>query len=281
MTAAAAARTHWPALIDAASAPYRSAGRFAWRFARGKLGIDPVFRHLLQTGLIPPGARVLDIGCGQGLLASLLRSCDEFERTQRWPSAWPAAPAAARVTGIELMPRDIHRAKTALGDSAEFICGDMRHTPFPAVDAVVILDVLHYITVPEQNALLARVRLALPHGGTLLLRIGDAAARRGFAISQWVDRVVTFVRGHRVMPQFCRALHEWTTQLESLGFAVRSQPMSQGTPFANVLLVARVSVEGLDETTTLTSFTAPKGHLGPLCGPLGVSVPSGGRAALT
>jgi SAM-dependent methyltransferase len=237
---AATAHAHWPALIAAASAPYRRAGHFAWHFARGKLGIDPVFRHLLQQGLIPPRARVLDIGCGQGLLASLLRSCDEFERSGRWPGGWAAAPAAVRVTGIELMPRDVGRAKAALGDLAEFICGDMRSTPFPEVDAVVILDVLHYITVPEQDAVLTRVRAALPPGGTLLLRIGDAAAKRGFATSQWVDRLVTVVRGHRVAPQFCRTLPDWTARLESIGFEVRSQPMSQGTPFANVLLVARV-----------------------------------------
>ncbi|MES2099874.1 MAG: class I SAM-dependent methyltransferase [Pseudomonadota bacterium] len=230
----------WVALIAAASLPYRSVGRFAWHFARGKLGIDPVFRHMLRTGLIPPRARVLDIGCGQGLLASLLQRCAEFERSGRWPSGWAPAPAPAQVTGIELMPRDVSRAQAALGESAVFICGDMRHTPFPEVDAVVILDVLHYITIPEQDEVLARVRRALPAGGTLLLRIGDAAATRGFVISQWVDRVVTFVRGHRVVPQFCRTLGDWKVQLESLGFAVRSQPMSEGTPFANVLLIARV-----------------------------------------
>ncbi len=232
--------TVWLALIAATSLPYRGAGRFAWHFARGKLGLDPVFRHMLHTGLIPPQARVLDIGCGQGLLASLLQRCGEFERSGRWPSGWAPAPAPAQVTGIELMPRDVGRAQAALGASAVFICGDMRTTPFPEVDAVVILEVLHYITIPEQNEVLARVRRALPAGGTLLLRIGDAAATRGFVISQWVDRVVTFVRGHRVVPQFCRTLGEWKVQLESLGFDVRNQPMSEGTPFANVLLIARV-----------------------------------------
>ena len=54
----------WPAIVEAASAPYRSVGRFAWHFARGKLARDPVFRHVLSNGLIPHQARVLDIGCG-------------------------------------------------------------------------------------------------------------------------------------------------------------------------------------------------------------------------
>ncbi|MGY4827465.1 class I SAM-dependent methyltransferase [Sphaerotilaceae bacterium SBD11-9] len=240
MTLRDSARAHWSALIAAASEPYRQVDHFTWRFARGKLSFDPVFRHMLSQGLIAPRARVLDIGCGQGLLASLLRSCTAFAQQGRWPSQWAAAPAAARVTGIELMPRDVQRAQASLGSAAEFVCGDMRHTPFPEADTVVILDVLHYITVPEQNEVLARVRRALPANGLLLLRVGDAAARLRFRISQWVDAVVTRVRGHRVVPQFGRSLGEWVAHLESLGFEVCSQPMSQGTPFANVLLVAKV-----------------------------------------
>jgi SAM-dependent methyltransferase len=241
MTAQAAARRLWPELLAAASAPYRPAGRFAWRFAQGKLGLDPVFRHLLRYGMIPAGARVLDIGCGQGLLASLLRQCDEAQRRGRWPSDWAAAPLGTRVLGIELMDRDVQRARAALGAAADFVCGDMRATPFPAADTVVILDVLHYISVPEQDEVLARVRAALSAGGRLLLRVGDASARRRFLTSQGVDAVVTFVRGHRVLPQFGRPLAAWTARLESLGFHVRAEPMSRGTPFANVLLVAQLA----------------------------------------
>lgn len=240
MSTAGAAREHWSALIDAASEPYRRAGHFAWRFARGKLGLDPVFHHLLSQGLIAPRARVLDIGCGQGLLASLLRACTLLAQQGRWPQQWAPPPAATQVTGIELMPRDIERAKASLGDAAEFVCGDMRHIPFPEADTVVILDVLHYISVPEQNEVLARVRRSLPANGSLLLRVGDATAQPGFRFSQWVDAVVSRVRGHRVLPQFCRPLSEWVAQLDSLGFEVRSLPMSRGTPFANVLLVAKV-----------------------------------------
>ena len=236
MTAAA-----WRSLRHAAAAPYRHAGRFAWHFARGKLRWDPVFAHLIAEGLIPPKARVLDIGCGQGLLASLLHAAGASARSGRWPSGWASAPEGARVTGIELMARDVERAREALGrtlgSSAEFLCADMRSAPFPEVDAVVILDVLHYIPVAEQDAVLARARGALRSGGRLVLRVGDAAARRPFASSQWVDRVVSFVRGHRVRPRYGRPLSAWQARLRELGFAVASRPMHTGTPFANVLLV--------------------------------------------
>ncbi len=228
----------WQSLRHAASVPYRSAGRFAWRFARGKLGMDPVFRHLVSRGLIAPRAQVLDIGCGQGLLASLLRAAAAHSH---WPTDWAPAPHGARVTGIELMPRDVERARRALGETAaEFVCGDMRHTPFPACDIVVILDVLHYIDIAEQNRVLERVRTALGSSGRLLLRVGDASSRLGFRTSQWVDAIVTFVRGHRVVPVFGRSLAAWIVKLEALGFRVEAVPMSLGTPFANVLLVAEI-----------------------------------------
>jgi SAM-dependent methyltransferase len=228
---------HWRSLVDAASAPYRQAGRFAWHFARGKLSWDPVFVHLVERGLIAPRARVLDIGCGQGLLASLVDAAGAAEREGRWSSAWAAAPAGARVTGIELMERDVARARRALGDRAQFVCGDMRTADFPPADAVVILDVLHYISVAEQDAVLERVRAALDGGGRLILRVGDAAARNRFRTSQWVDRIVTSVRGHRVPPRFGRPLAAWTARRGALGFSVTSLPMHAGTPFANILLV--------------------------------------------
>lgn len=240
MTLTGPAREHWSALVLAASEPYRQADHFAWRFARGKLGFDPVFRQMLSQGLIPPHARVLDIGCGQGLLASLLRACTAFAQQGRWPSGWAAAPAAARVTGIELMPREVQRAQASLGNAAEFICGDMRHTPFPAADTVVMLDVLHYISLQEQSDVLVRAHRALPAGGLLLLRVSDAAAKRRFRFTQWIDWTVARLRGHRGLPRSGRSLPQWVTHLESLGFDVRSQPMSEGTPFANVLLIATV-----------------------------------------
>ena len=234
----AAAVKAWPALIDRASASYRPAGRFALHFARGKLRWDPVFRHLLMHGLIAPGSRVLDIGCGQGLLASLLDAAVKQARHGRWPADWAPPPSDVRLTGIELSAREVARARDALGSGAEFVCGDMRSVAFPQADTVVILDVLHYVERQEQDQVLARVRAALGERGTLLLRVGDAASRRRFAASQWVDRLVFLLRGCRARPQNGRPVAEWIAQLESLGFRVSQRPMSEGTPFANVLLVS-------------------------------------------
>ena len=50
-------------LVHRASAPYRPAGPWAWRFARGKLGGDPLFAALLGPGLLPASGRYLDLGC--------------------------------------------------------------------------------------------------------------------------------------------------------------------------------------------------------------------------
>ena len=237
-----AADAAWHRLHDDATVPYRQAGRFAWHFARGKLGRDPVFRGLIERGLVgPQRARVVDIGSGQSLIASLLSVAAAMQARSEWPARWSATPARIDYTGIELMPKDVARARESLRHlrpPPNLVCADMCRAELPACDLVVILDVLHYVDLPAQEEVLRRVRDALGPGGRLLLRIGDASSARGFAVSQWVDRTVTRVRGHRVSPTWGRTLPEWMALLARLGFTVQSLPMSEGTPFANVLLVA-------------------------------------------
>lgn len=231
----------WRSLVESAALPYAGAGRFALHFARGKLRWDPVFRHLIGSGLITPRARVLDIGCGQGLLASLLGAAGQLARRGGWPIDWATAPTDARVIGIELAPLEVARGRDALGADADFVCGDMRRTAFPNVDAVVILDVLHYVSHAEQVEILRRVHDALQGGGCLLLRVGDASSRLAFAIGHGVDQLVALARGGRAKPRAGRSLAAWQALLTGLGFDVASRPMHRGTPFvANVLLVARV-----------------------------------------
>jgi 2-polyprenyl-3-methyl-5-hydroxy-6-metoxy-1,4-benzoquinol methylase len=230
-------------LFDAAVAPYQQAGKFATHFARGKLTGDPVFKEILQRGLIASNTHLLDIGCGQGLLSAWMLAADNLASDPGWPSDWQSAPRSVTVKGIELMPADVVRAEKALAayrDRFTFAAGDMCSTPFDKADTVVILDVLHYVPYAAQEDVLQRVREALSPKGLLILRVGDAAGGWGFKISNWVDSIVTLVRGHSLSRLYCRPLTEWVDLLTRLGFQVESKPMSQGTPFANVLLLARL-----------------------------------------
>jgi SAM-dependent methyltransferase len=216
--------------------PYLASGKFAWHFAKGKLSRDPVFAGLLLRGYFSDHARVLDIGCGQGLLAALL--CPDHGA--HWPSPLPPQPKDVRYLGIDLMLSDVQRGQKALSflqGRVELRQGDMCTTAFPASDVVVILDVLHYVNEVAQEDVLTRVRDCLAPGGRLLLRIGDAQGGWPFRFSNWVDQVVTRIRGHKNGRLYCRSLTQWQALLQSLGFTVQTLAMNQGTPFANILLV--------------------------------------------
>ena len=230
-------------LFDLAVKPFAQVGKFATHFAKGKLTGDPVFKEILQRGLIVSGSHVVDIGCGQGLFSAWMLAADVMASDPRWPAGWQPAPRAVTVQGIELMPADVMRAETALVDHGQrfkFVAGDMCTTPFDKSDAVVILDVLHYVPYAAQDDILGRAQESLLPSGVLILRIGDAAGGLGFKISNWVDNIVFFVRGHSQSRLYCRTLTQWMDVLTKLGFTVESKPMSQGTPFANVLLVAHL-----------------------------------------
>ena len=228
-------------LFDTAVEPYRQAGKFATHFARGKLTGDPVFREILARGLIAPNTHVLDIGCGQGLLSAWLLAAESMAKDPGWPSGWEAAPHAVTGKGIELMPADVVRAEKALSayqGRFKFEVGDMCRTQFEKAETVVILDVLHYVPYAAQDDVLQRVLHALTPQGLLILRVGDAGGGLGFKVSNWVDHIVTLARGHSLSRLYCKPLADWISQLKRLGFRVEAKPMSQGTPFANVLLLA-------------------------------------------
>lgn len=141
--------------------------------------------------------------------------------------------------GIDLVERDVKRARVAAEGHAQFIIGDIRDTDFGRADAVVALDVLHYIDFAEQEEVLQRVRHAMHEGGVLLLRVAELSGGWRYRYTAAVDRFAMALRGHRLPRLWNRPLPEWLRHLESLGFSVEVQPMSAGTLFANALLVAR------------------------------------------
>jgi SAM-dependent methyltransferase len=225
------------ALVELASLPYRRAGRFAYHFARGKLRGDPVFRALLERGLLHGRAHILDLGCGQGLLTAWLRAAAHCHERGIWPRGWPAPPRARTIRGLELSAREVARARCALGAECEVEQSDIRGAAFGRADAVVLLDVLHYMSPESQRDVLERVRAALPQHGLLLLRVGDAEGGVRFRLSRWGDQLVALLRGRGLLRLHCRSIGEWRELLRECHFDSTAQPMSGGT-FTNVLLIA-------------------------------------------
>jgi SAM-dependent methyltransferase len=226
------------ALVEAAAAPFRDAGRFAWHFARGKLRYDPVFLALLERGAFPDQGRLLDLGCGQGVLFALLIAARQRHVDGVWLAGWPPPPQRLAMRGIDLHREAVRRAGVALGAHATVEHGDVCDVPLGEAEVVVMMDVLHYLPPARQEALLDAIAAALPRGGRFITRVGDAADGVRYAATRAGDWLVSVARG-TLRPRFHRRpAADWTALLARHGFSVRAEPMSQGTPFANVLLTA-------------------------------------------
>jgi SAM-dependent methyltransferase len=231
------------ALCAAASRPYRAAGRFPYHYARSKLRFDAVFLTILQRKLIPDDARLLDLGCGQALLAAVLLAASHQFATGVWPSGWPSPPANPILHGIEL--DDLAQwGRIALGENVRIETGDISLTALPCADVIVLLDVLHYLDANAQVQLLEKIARSLPRGGRLLMRVADASAGSAFHLTRLLDRLGTLTRSGRLrsrLPRLTfRTVLQWTALLRELGFRVAVQPGDGRGPNANVLLHARL-----------------------------------------
>jgi 2-polyprenyl-3-methyl-5-hydroxy-6-metoxy-1,4-benzoquinol methylase/uncharacterized protein (DUF2062 family) len=215
--------------VDAVSETERALERTRARYAgvrhadryyvAGKLAFDPVFE--LIAGLSGSFGRVLDVGCGRGQLGLFLH---ELGR-------------AAEVTGFDSDARKIDVARSAFPE-ARFVVGDAVELELPPADTILLVDVLHYLPLAEQDALLAAATRAVAPGGRVLVRELDADPSARSAITrlfEWVARKTGLNRGRAT---HYRAASELTRLLERAGLPCRVEGASERTPFGNVLIVA-------------------------------------------
>ncbi len=226
-------------LIDAAASLYRSAGKFPFYFARGKFRHDPVFLAVIKSGLIKSGNSVLDLGCGQGLLLAFLRAAASQYQRGSWRNDWSPAALGLNLHGIELRESKVAIAHKALGSIATIEVLDLRRGDIPRADVIVLFDVLHYLDAGTQLNLIKRIAQAISSDGLLLVRDADAAAGVSYRVTHVAERIAAICRGHVLQRFHFRSRVEWNRLFVDQGFAIEAMPMSEGTPFANVLWAAR------------------------------------------
>jgi uncharacterized protein (DUF2062 family)/SAM-dependent methyltransferase len=219
------------AVIAAAAARYLVAGISAWEVANAKLRIDSVYREVLRRVPLPTCGRILDLGCGRGLMLAMLDAARQQASTGAVP-AW-------QLHGIEYRPRIVRLARLALGEAAVVEQGDLAQCELPSCRVTLLFDVLHLLPEAVQGSLLDRVHDAMEPGGWLVIREADAHGGWRFWAVEKCNRAMAILQGRWRRQFHFRCRRQWVALLERSGFDVVEHPFGQDTPRANTLLVAR------------------------------------------
>lgn len=164
-------------------------------------------RAFLAEVPIPDGARVLDVGCGTGVLTRMLA----------------ARGAVASVVGVDTAPRLLAKARDAAADMPriEFREGDARSLPFAdAVFHIVTFDsVLSHVPGPER--VIEEAFRVLRSGGCLAVIDGDyATATVALTDHDPLQACVDAMMAHSVTDR--RVMRRLVDVVGSRGFGVTS-----------------------------------------------------------
>jgi uncharacterized protein (DUF2062 family) len=226
-------------LVEEASRPYVQAGISDWEFVRWKLRKDPVYSRVLQWGLLPPSGRLVDLGCGRGILLALLLAARRWPASESWAADWAEPPRELELAAVDFRPHAVETVRVALGNDVTVELADLVDYRPPPCRVAVLFDVLHYLEAGDQERLIDRIVAALEPGGLVLIREADAALGWRFALTRASERIRSLTRGDWRRRFAYRELRSWRSLLERHGLDVRATPMRAGTPWANVLLEAR------------------------------------------
>ena len=171
--------------------------------------------------LLPRNGRVLDLGCGYGVVANYLA----------------LAEPSREVIGLDLNARRIAVAQKTVGARANitFLADDVMRANLPPCDAAILTDVLHHLTFAQQEQLTSRVRGLLAPRGVLLIQEVNMQPCWKYWISHVSDVILYASDG---MPNF-RSSQDWVALLERNDFQnARVIPGDAGSIFARVSYVA-------------------------------------------
>ena len=211
------------AALDRAARRYRACGRFARHYVASKLARDPVHTDILDLASRERFGHVIDVGCGRGQLAVALLE----------------ARLADSVGGIDWNAAHLAQAERAaqgLAFSAAHV--DVgQSAAIPETDTVILVDVLYQLATDHQTALLRACAAAAR--GKILVRTLDPGQGSRSRLTETLERIGKRIWPHSGAEVNAQPVEVLASVLVSAGFEVTQAPCWRGTPFANVLMVAR------------------------------------------
>lgn len=228
--------------VEIAAEPYLRCGILHWELVRGKLRHDPVYRQIVESDLLPAAGRLVDLGCGRGILLSIV---DTWSRRGRGGDA--GGEGTLELVGVDSSAKAVRVAREALGRRARLRCADAVVAEVPPCTAAALIDVLHYLPAEGQEVVLERAGAALERGGVLFVREADAGGGVRFLVTRVAERCRALARGDLWQRFHYREVERWRTCMEEVGLEVETRPSARGTPFANHLLIGRRPTTGEGE----------------------------------
>lgn len=209
--------------LKRALARYRKAPVGARLFVRGRAFLSDL---AVVERYVPKKGFIVDLGCGHGLFACVLRE----------------SSPTRRVLGIDLDPRKIEVARSAIQDTTwlRFEVGDIAADPPPKCDAVTIVDVLYLMPFDMQEQVLRNAASALGEGGPLIVKAQERRTDPRYAVTYLQEMVTVslgLTRGGRER-FFFPSRPEALAMFERAGFLVDVVEMPR-RPYTDVVYLAR------------------------------------------
>jgi 2-polyprenyl-6-hydroxyphenyl methylase/3-demethylubiquinone-9 3-methyltransferase len=209
--------------LKRALARYRQAPVAARLFVRGRAFLSDL---AVVERYVPKKGFIVDLGCGHGLFACVLRE----------------SSPTRRVLGIDLDPRKVEVARSAIQDTTwlRFEVGDIVADPPPKCDAVTIVDVLYLMPFDVQEQVLRNAASALGEGGPLIVKAQERRTDPRYAVTYLQEMITVslgFTRGGRER-FFFPSRAEAVAMFERAGFIVDVVEMPR-RPYTDVVYLAR------------------------------------------
>jgi len=203
----------------------------AYAFATTGNRIRPVIRYMLASfsgiaSLIPEQGRLLDVGCGDGLLAVYLKKIKG--RVQS-------------IVGVDIDERKIRIAEQLALPGVTFHHKDVAAMPANSFDIVSVVHVLYLIPAHLREQFVQHCVRVLKPGGTLVLAINMATPRWKYWVTYLQElimvKLLSLTKGQAIRFSSMDECKAWIHQAGARLISVK--PLGKGRPYAHVGLVAK------------------------------------------